>query len=340
MPPKGASAHLTLAATSGAIAFGAAVLGRLDLPAMGIATPTPILWRIAALGGASALLSAGVPALRGLWAEWGLRRTWGLPTYRPADGGALPFWLGFAEYGGFASASLEAVEGLLVGGQPGSGKSSALRALLVGFIEWTRPAACRICVVDLKGGVEFAWLARAPHVRQVATTVHEARQLFETVEQAVEDRQGALLRHDTDDSADVPGLGRVVLVIDEMAELRGEKEALAAIRRIAARGRAAGVHLVCCTQRPDRESVPGDIKCNLPGTLAFKVRNRTNSEILVDHGGAEDLPLHGTAVWQWHREFRVRVPFIGRAEAKARVRAAVERAAGERQRRPALSEVR
>ena len=45
------------------------------------------------------------------------------------------------------------------------------------------------------------------------------------------------------------------------------------------------------------------------------------------------------AIWQWVREHRIRTPWLSRAEAQARVAAAVARAAQERQQRPGLAEV-
>ena len=60
-----------------------------------------------------------------------------------------------------------------------------------------------------------------------------------------------------------------------------------------------GVHLVCCTQRPDAEAVPGQLKANLAGTVAFRVRAAVNSYILLDSDRAALLPPNpGRAIWQ------------------------------------------
>jgi DNA segregation ATPase FtsK/SpoIIIE-like protein len=67
-------------------------------------------------------------------------------------------------------------------------------------------------------------------------------------------------------------------------------------------GRAVGIHLVVCTQRPDAEAVPGQLKANLAGTVAFRVRAQVNSLILLENDRAALLPRRpGRAIWAHER---------------------------------------
>src|SRR5262249_23418248 len=43
------------------------------------------------------------------------------------------------------------------------------------------------------------------------------------------------------------------------------------------------------TQRPDRDTVPPVVKANLGGRIALQVGSQTNSRIILDQGGAEEL---------------------------------------------------
>ncbi|GHT18121.1 hypothetical protein AGMMS49573_10850 [Endomicrobiia bacterium] len=84
----------------------------------------------------------------------------------------------------------------------------------------------------------------------------------------------------------------IVIIIDELADLMLSKfknriEKL--VNRIAAMGRAAGIHLVIATQRADSNILTGLIKANIPTRIAFKTSASINSRIILDEKGAECL---------------------------------------------------
>jgi len=89
-----------------------------------------------------------------------------------------------------------------------------------------------------------------------------------------------------------------VIVFDEFADLinSGKKEKMEferLVKLISAKGRAAGVHLLIATQRPDRDVVTGQIKANLPLKVCLRVTNAINSKIVLDEVGAENLVGRG-----------------------------------------------
>jgi S-DNA-T family DNA segregation ATPase FtsK/SpoIIIE len=59
--------------------------------------------------------------------------------------------------------------------------------------------------------------------------------------------------------------------------------------RLAQKSRSAGIHLILATQRPDAATITGLLRSNIPGRVALKVQKGSESSIILDTRGAEDL---------------------------------------------------
>ena len=102
---------------------------------------------------------------------------------------------------------------------------------------------------------------------------------------------------------------QILVIIDELADLMmvAKNEVEAAIVRLAQKARAAGIHLIIATQRPSADVITGLIKANIPSKIAFAVSNGSNSRIILDENGAENLLGKGDMLYAPRNEKPKRV---------------------------------
>ena len=82
------------------------------------------------------------------------------------------------------------------------------------------------------------------------------------------------------------------VVIDELADLMVsiKKETLPLLQRLAQIGRAARVHLICCTRNVMAVTIPTVLKCNFSTVLGLRTMNSQQSRMLISAAGCEMLP--------------------------------------------------
>jgi S-DNA-T family DNA segregation ATPase FtsK/SpoIIIE len=92
----------------------------------------------------------------------------------------------------------------------------------------------------------------------------------------------------------------MVIIIDEVADLMASagKEVEPEIARLTAKARAAGIHVILATQRPDTKTITGTIKSNIPGRIAFKTASSIDSRTILDATGAESLIGRGDMLFK------------------------------------------
>lgn len=238
--------------------------------------------------------------------------------------------------------NFEEMPHMLVGGQSGGGKSTFLRQLITTL--YLSGKNNQFYLVDLKGGLEFQTFENLPRV-SVIPQASTALDTLVTLEESLEERIGLFKaagvkdidaylalpeekRNEVEIKQGSPGrISRVFTVIDEAAELflaggRSNAESTQKAKRlaikIAAQGRAVGLHLIIATQRPDVKAVDGQIKVNLSGKLAFQMPNHASSMTILDNTRAASLPrIPGRAIWKTGLEMvELQTPFMTVAHAE------------------------
>jgi S-DNA-T family DNA segregation ATPase FtsK/SpoIIIE len=185
----------------------------------------------------------------------------------------------------------------LVAGMTGAGKSTFLNALIVSLLMGASPRDLALVLIDPKR-TELHQYEGLPHLwRPVVTDDDNALKVLGEVVAEMGKRYDYFHRHKVRDIKELRARGKgkhfpyLVVVIDELAELmlRAKVAVEPMLQSITQLGRAAGIHAVVATQRPDVTVITGKVKANLPSRIAFAVDSNTDSRVVLDSPGAELL---------------------------------------------------
>lgn len=212
----------------------------------------------------------------------------------------LVFALGRDVAGGAMLADITKMPHLLIAGSTGTGKSVALNSLILSLLYRNTPQQVKLILIDPKR-VEMRPYNGIPHL--ITAPILEPDKAVNAMKWAVGemDRRFKLFSDvgkrsivDYNESAPVP-LPYIVIIMDELADLMtvAQADIEAAIVRLAQMSRAVGIHLVLATQSPRVDIITGLIKANISSRIAFKVTSQSESRIILDMSGADQLLGNG-----------------------------------------------
>jgi DNA segregation ATPase FtsK/SpoIIIE, S-DNA-T family len=227
----------------------------------------------------------------------------------------LPLLLGTNFKGEKQFLELSTQPHLLIAGSTGSGKSIFESNLIASLTMLKNENELRLYLVDTKR-LDLTLFEDLPHVEMVAKDIEDWYNLINSLIGEVASRnylfekskvrniQEYNLKQELDNKSKMP---YIVLVIDELADLiehdkevrrsadknHLEPKVIDSLRRLIQVCRAAGVHVIACTQRTSVDVVTGIVKTNFPTRISLKLPSATDSRTILDAKGAENLLGNG-----------------------------------------------
>ncbi len=228
----------------------------------------------------------------------------------------LPIALGKTVDGDIYVDDIVPMPHMLIAGATGSGKSVCIHSIIMSLLYKCSPDYMKLVLIDPKR-LELMHYNGIPHlydpncepenVKVITSSKDAARvltSLVKVMEQRYEKFASACVRNiDGYNEAALekgePQEFYIVVIIDEFADLiiTAPREVEDAIQRLAQMARAVGIHLILATQRPSVDVITGVIKANFSCRVAFQVLSKTDSRVILDTTGAEDLLGRGDMLY-------------------------------------------
>ncbi|RAR66997.1 FtsK/SpoIIIE family protein [Paraburkholderia unamae] len=217
---------------------------------------------------------------------------------------------------------------LLIGGATGMGKSVCVHSLIASLVLQHSPTTLKLALIDPKQ-VEFSVYQGSPFLfgGEIVSTPSDARSLLQALVQEMDVRYEQFTKIGVANIAEARAKGVslpfVAVFIEELADLiLQSRDVENSIIRLAQKARAAGIHLILATQRPDAKTFSGLVRSNIPSRIALTVQKASESTIILDETGAESLLGKGDMLIRaaGRAPERVHGVYVGRTDLESIIR--------------------
>jgi hypothetical protein len=184
-----------------------------------------------------------------------------------------------------------AYRNVLIGGEPGSGKSVALSMLVATA---ALDPDVRLMLIDGKQVEMAPWAGCAEHV--VGPDINEANRLLASLREELDGRYARLLAARKRKIAPGDGMKLIVVAIDELAFFTANASTTEAKKQagmfawqlhdLVARGRAAGIIVLAATQKPAHDVIPTYLRDLFAFRWAMRCSTPQASDTILGQGWA------------------------------------------------------
>jgi len=264
----------------------------------------------------------------------------------------LPLVLGLDISGRPVVEDIAKMPHLLVAGVTGSGKSVGINSILLGLLYSHTPKTLKLVLIDPKM-VELSVYSDIPHLlvpvisdseravgilKGLVSDMDKRYSFLQLLKVRNIDQYNIKIKELADENGEVwvfpdnlfiPSdlekneegkikleyMPYIVVIVDEYADLMSSsgKKVEEYVARIAQKARAAGIHMILATQRPEAKVVTGIIKSNHPARISFFVRSKLDSRVILDDSSAAQLLGQGDMLFLHPGKkdlIRIQGPFV------------------------------
>ena len=208
----------------------------------------------------------------------------------------LPIALGKDSEGKIIVTDLIKMTHVLLGGTINSGKTNCIHNIINSLLYKCKPEDLRFIIYDPKGALSI--YDKLPHMlTPVITDVSKVSSVLNWLLNEMIRRYQTFQKENVKNIRDFNRkflkikMPYIVCIVDEIADLMSHSKTgiETYIARLVQLGRAAGIHVIISTNRPNKNVIKSIIANNIPTRIAFKVTSQTESKNILESKGAEKL---------------------------------------------------
>ena len=221
---------------------------------------------------------------------------------------------------------------ILLAGTAGAGKSRLVKSIICQLLENYTDKELKLLYLDNKGGVEAAAFKDTKHLISRSRCAEESilhlqevkKEMFKRLELIESKNVTNIIDYNNQvtPSKKIPFL---FVVVDELFSFSSlpsspskrkdatyeertfnQQTAYRTMAEIASMCRAAGIHLLLCTQKPTSEVIPTSITCNCGLRIGLRTVNKQESRNIIENDGLEiiDADHKGAGIIKIDKEIR------------------------------------
>ena len=210
-----------------------------------------------------------------------------IPFILPKKSDDIIIKLGLNEKGKDTFINLTNVHSWLIAGATGSGKSICIHTILTQLYA-NYSDECDFYICDMKK-VELSNYKSHKKTIEYIDSSERVEQLIDNLLEECDKRHQLFIEHKVKNLKQYnkkvnkkDRLPNIVLCMEEVVRLMGNKQIQSKLAELCFIARSAGFIIIMSIQRCTRNLLSGDIKSSLLGKIGFKTVNRVNSQVILD----------------------------------------------------------
>ncbi len=264
------------------------------------------------------------------------RERWRLVSYREAiespefseNKSPTAICLGIDVTGKAVVADLDRMNGLIVGGRTGSGKSVLIDNIIANILCKADPHEFKLALIDPKQ-VEFTRYKRLPHLyapiaNNKEDTINILEGLLAEAKRRVEILESVGKSFKEYNASTGEKLPHIAIIADEIADFiitSAKNKFIKTLVDLVSMGSKCGIYVIIATQRPDINVLTKELRDAFGSRACLRVAIYQDSRLVLDCVGAERLLSCGDMLFRGIPNVqelkRIQVPFISDKEMSA-----------------------